>query len=253
MKKRTGNQAEPTLPFPEPIRQDWNPEQLQKFCVSVLQSAFAVFQNTRVRVSFYPYIGLTHTLRRSKSEWILRISDHRRAASAQVIESVVLILAFKVMRRKPPRRMLDIYAGFRKDPGIESAVRKQREMRGRKFFSDTKGRHHLIEEMYHELNEQFFNGQIDINRIGWGIRKSRGRLGHYDPVHHTITLSPTLDSPRVPSYVVRYIVYHEMLHALFGESAGQEGRRHHPRQFRHTESSYPDYSRAKAFLENFGR
>ena len=253
MKKRTGSETEPTLPFPDTIHHEWNPEQLQKFCISVLQSSSAVFQNTLIRVAFYPYVGLTHTLRRTNGEWILRISDHCRSASAQVIESVVSILAFKVTRRKPPRKALDIYHGFRKCPEIESAVRKQREMRGRKFFSNTKGRHHPIEEMYHELNAQFFNGQIDINRIGWGIRKSRGRLGHYDPIHHTITLSPALDSPRVPSYVVRYIVYHEMLHALFGKSAGQESRRHHPRQFRHTESSYPDYSRAKAFLENFGR
>lgn len=252
MKKRTGNEAEPTLPFEETTCPDWNPEQLQKFCVSVLRTSFTAFQNVPIRVSFYPYVGLTHTLRRSKEGWILRISDHCRAASAHVIESVVLILAYKVMRRKPPRRSLDIYDDFRKSPETESAVRKRREVRGRKFFSDTKGKHHAIEEMYRELNERFFNGQVEINRIGWGIRKSRGRLGHYDPIHHTITLSPSLDSPRVPSYVVRYIVYHEMLHALFGESTGQEGHRHHPRQFRHTERSYPDYSRAKTFLENFG-
>jgi len=251
MKKRTRNEAERTLPFEKTMRYDWKSEQLQKFCVSVLRSAFSAFQDVNIRVSFYPYVGLTHTLRRKRKEWILRISDHCVAASSCVIESIVLILAYKVMRRKPPRKSLDIYSDFRKSPEIESAVRKRREMRGRKFFSDTKGRHHPIDEMYRELNEQFFNGQIEVNRIGWGIRKSKGRLGHYDPIHHTITLSPALDSPEIPTYVVRYIVYHEMLHALFGESAGTEGRWHHPRQFRQTESSYPDYSRAKEFLENF--
>jgi len=252
MHKKTGNEAEETLPVEQSIRGDWKPEQLQKFCVTVLQSAFAAFQNTGIQVSFYPYVGLTHTLRRTKKAWVLRISDHCLSAPPRVVESIVLILAYKVMRRKPPRKSRDIYSGFRKSAEIESAVRKRREIRGRKYFSDTKGRHHPIEEIYRQLNEQFFNGQIEIKRIGWGIRKSRGRLGHYDPIHHTITLSPTLDSPKVPPFVVRYIVYHEMLHALFGDSDGHEGRRHHPRQFRHTESSYPDYARAKEFLETFG-
>jgi hypothetical protein len=252
MTRRTGNEAEPTLPFEKTTQTDWNPPQLQIFCVSVLRSAFSAFQDVNIQVSFYPYVGLTHTLRRKKKDWTLRISDHCLSASSDVIESIVLILACKVMRRKPPRKWLDIYTDFRKSPEIEAAVRKRRKMKGRKFFSETKGRHHPIDEMYRELNEQFFNGQIEINRIGWGVRKSKGRLGHYDPIHHTITLSPALDSPRVPPFVVRYIVYHEMLHALFGESAGQEGRRHHPRQFRRTESAYPDYWRAKEFLESFG-
>jgi Zn-dependent peptidase ImmA (M78 family) len=58
----------------------------------------------------------------------------------------------------------------------------------------------------------------------------------------------------VPEFVVRFIVYHEMLHAIFGEKSSTPSRRHHPPEFQRAEKAYPDYDRAKKFLrEYFGR
>jgi hypothetical protein len=233
------------------LQNDKDSEQFQEYCRNVLRSASAAFQDADIHVAFYPYIGLTHTLRRTSKGWMLRISDHCRNAPSQVIKSIVLILGYKVMRRKPPRKSRDIYERFRMDPEVESAVRKRREEKGRKLFSNSEGNHHSLKDLYDKLNERYFNGQIEINRIGWGQRKGRGRLGHYDPIHHTITLSPSLDSSKVPSFVVQYIVYHEMLHALFGKMDNQNSQRHHPREFKHAEKAYPDFARANEFLEKF--
>ena len=232
---------------------DRNSEKLQWFCRSVLQTAFPTFRDVEIDAHFYPYVGLTHTLRRIQSGWVLRISDHCRCAPSHVLESIVLILAYKVMRKSPPRKYLNVYEVFRKDPDIEAAVKSRRARKGRKQFSDKAGKHHSLRDIYNELNESFFNNQVEINRIGWGLRKGWNRLGHYDPTHHTITLSPVLDSADVPLYVVRYIVYHEMLHAVFGDMPGHDSRRHHPREYRQTERAYPDYERAKKFLGKFSR
>ncbi len=248
--QRVANDREVRRPAID-VQDDWNPEQLQKHCRTVLQSTFPDFQNVDVRVAFYPYVGLTHTLRRTPKGWVLRISDHCRRAPSQVIDSIVLILGCKVMRRKPSRRTLEIYESFRLDPEVEAAVRKRREEKGRKLFSNSEGIYHSLKALYEKLNEQYFNRQIEINRIGWGRKQGRGRLGHYDPIHNTITLSPSLDSPRVPSFVVQYIVYHEMLHALFGKTDGPGFRKHHPREFTQIEKAYPDYARANKFLETF--
>ena len=238
--------------FAEEGRRDGlSSEKLQWLSVSALQASFPVFRNTDIEAAFYPYVGLTHTLRRKEAKWILRISDHCRNAPEYVIEAIVKILAWRVMRRKPPRKIVEIYDLYRRTPEIESAVRQRRASRGRKQFRGKPGEYHSLRQIYRELNGLYFNNQIEVNRIGWGLRKSRDRLGHYDPVHNTITLSPVLDSPNVPSYAVRYIVYHEMLHALFGDSPVSGSRKHHPREFRQTESAYPDYERAKKFLANF--
>ena len=237
----------------ERAQKDPDSGKLQWFCRSVLGEAFPVFRDVEIEARFYPYVGLTHTLRRKKNGWVLRISDLCRSAPSQVLESIVLILAYKVMRRKPPWRYVQAYELFRKDPDIEELARNRRAARGRKQFSGKADKHHSLRRIYSDLNEQYFNNQIEINRIGWGLRRGRDRLGHYDPIHHTITLSPVLDSQDVPSYVVRYIVYHEMLHAVFGDIKVHGFRKHHPREFRNTESAYPDYEKAKRFLGTFSR
>ena len=79
------------------------------------------------------------------------------------------------------------------------------------------------------------------------MRRSWARLGHYDPVHHTITISPVLDSAEVPDYAVRYIVYHEMLHADLGIGKGEGRRIVHGPEFRIREKLFRHYERAIAW------
>jgi hypothetical protein len=234
-------------------QQDKSVADLRWLCRNILQNAFPEFHNMNIDVCCYPYIGLTHTIRRKGSTWIVRISDHCRHAPRQVLEAIVNILAAKVMRRKPSRKYLQVYELFRKTSWVSEAVRNRRLQKGRKHIAGEKGKYYSLREIYQELNGDYFNNQIEIRRIGWGLRKSIARLGHYDPVHHTITLSPLLDTPRVPQYVVRYIVYHEMLHAIFEDSPSSGYRRHHPAEFRRAEKSYPDYASAKKFLREHGR
>jgi hypothetical protein len=201
--------------------------------------------------SFYPYIGLTHTIRRSDSGWVVRISDHCRHAPRQVLEAIIMILGCKVMRRRPRQDYVRTYELFRNDPGIEEAVRERRVRKGRKHIGGEAGRHYSLGNIYRDLNRVYFNDQIDIARIGWGLRRSRKRMGHYDPAHHTITLSPVLDAPGVPGFVVQYIVYHEMLHALFESTSAGARKRHHSGEFRRAEQAFPDFARAKKFLGEY--
>jgi hypothetical protein len=247
-------QMPPGEPKQEGRREDENLSALQWICRSVLQTAFPVFQNAEIDASFYPYIGLTHTIRRKGSGWRLRISDHCRHAPRPVLEAIVMILGSKIVHRRPPRKLLETYDMFRKDPGVEESVRERRRMRGRKQFAGLPGKHHSLAQIYEEVNSRFFNNQIEIQKIGWSLRKGWRRLGHYDPIHHTITLSPALDSSKVPEFVVRYIVYHEMLHAVFENTSSRATKRHHPPEFHRAERAFPDFPRAKKFLrEFFGR
>jgi len=224
---------------------------LEWICRTVLESAIPRFRNAGIEVSFYPYVGLRHTIRRKGNKWVLRISDHCRYAPREVLEAITIILICKVMRRRAPNRVLLAYDDFSRDPSVVEAVRQRRLERGRKCISDAGGRYHSPQDIYQELNSCHFNGQVEISKIGWGPRNSWERLGHYDPVHHTVTISPVLDSPRVPGFVVAYVVYHEMLHALFEDRPDYGPRRHHTPEFRRAEEAYPDYRTAKEFLKEF--
>jgi len=238
------------VPIPN-RREDGNVAMLQWLCRSALQQGFPAFQSMSIDARFYPYVGMTHTIRRKDSVWVIRISDHCRHAPKPVLEAIVMILACKVLRRKPHRKFLEIYELFRKEPQILEAVRARRLQKGRKLLSAETGSCHSLKEIYKEINGRFFQNQIEINKIGWGLRKSWNHLGHYDPVHHTITLSPVLDSSAVPKFVVSYIVYHEMLHAIFEEQPSRSARRHHPPEFRRAEKAYPDYANSKNFLREY--
>lgn len=220
--------------------------------LEVLRSASQTFQKAEVVASYYPYVGLTHTIRKQRGRWVIRISDHCRKAPRPVLEAIIQILACKILRRRPPQAAMEIYEGFRQTPEIEAAVRARRLERGRKRISSSNGVYHSLQDIFGELNAQYFNEQLEVSRIGWGPHPSWGRLGHYDSTHRTITVSPVLDSPKVPKSVVSYLVYHEMLHALF-DTGGSSRERHHPPEFRRTERGWPGYADTKKFLDLFCR
>lgn len=219
----------------------------------MLQTRFQTFRDAEIHASFYPYIGLTHTIRRKGTLWIVRVSDHCRRAPRDVLEAILLILACKVMRRRPPEDIASTYERYRQDPRVEECVRKRRMRQGRKRINASPGKYHSLPKLYAELNRRYFNDQIEISNLGWGMRPSWRRLGHYDPTHHAIAISPVLDSPRVPGFVVAYILYHELLHALY-EVKGVNGRkRHHHAEYLKAERAFPDYHDAKKFIAAYCR
>lgn len=228
--------------------------ELEWICRAAMQATYPAFRDAHIEARFHPYVGLTHTIRRSGNGWVLRISDHCRQAPRAVLEAIALLLAAKVLRRKPPKWILEEYASFRKSAGVSESVRERRLQRGRKMIGSGEGKHHSLSAIYREVNARYFGNQVELRKLGWGRRRSWSRLGHYDPVHRTITVSPVLDTARVPGAVVAYIVYHEMLHTLFECDDASEGRnRHHPPGFRKAERAYPDYEGAKRFLDSFCR
>ena len=224
--------------------------ELEWICRAALESAYSQFREVQIRAAFHPYVGLTHTIRRRGPAWTLRISDHCRHAPRIVLEAIARLLGAKVLRRKPPVEIARIYERFRRDPSVVAALHERRLKHGRKRIAHPRGKHHSLHDVLEELNARHFNGQVEITRIGWGTRRSWGQLGHYDPVHRTITISPVLNAQNVPAFVVAFLVFHEMLHALF-EGTGPEHRRHHPPHFQRAERAHPDYARARKFLTAF--
>ncbi|NWG12350.1 MAG: hypothetical protein HXY20_02310 [Acidobacteria bacterium] len=226
--------------------------ELERICRLALRSRFPELREGGIKASFYPYIGLTHTIRRRREAWILRISDHCRSAPHCVLESIAIILGCKVLRKRPPAEHMRIYEHFRHDPAVEAMVRERRRRRGRKVIRPA-GRYHDLRLYYEEVNRQFFNSQVELRAIGWSARSSWSRLGHFDPVHRTVTISPVLDSPALAAMVLKYLVYHELLHAVLDDERGGTRVNCHTRAFRNAEHAYPDYAEAKRLLDEFCR
>lgn len=121
----------------------------------------------------------------------------------------------------------------------------------------TTGRHFDLKALYATVNAHFFNNAVQAH-ITWGRMPTRRvrrsiRFGSYNHEHRLIRIHPLLDQEFVPQYIVRYIVFHEMLHAMLGVEESPNGRRRlHPPRFRKMEQAYPDYERAAAWIDTPG-
>lgn len=156
--------------------------------------------------------------------------------------------------------VLDSLAHWIAHPGSKSAgkvvddfIRQHRDHlrppRKRRVPVVAQGSHFNLTEMFEDINANYFSGRVSA-RITWGRMSSQRRrhsirFGSYDEALGLIRINPVLDQAFVPAYFVRYIVYHEMLHAHLGVPVGPSGRRQiHPPGFKQAEERYSDYKRA---------
>lgn len=116
----------------------------------------------------------------------------------------------------------------------------------------TRGQHHDLQAYYDEVNAAHFEGSVRAP-VTWGklpgTSKRRSiRLGSYTPEDDLIRIHPHLDQAFVPEYFVRYVIFHELLHAHLGIRISPTGRHMvHTREFNRIERAYPDYDRAIAW------
>lgn len=114
------------------------------------------------------------------------------------------------------------------------------------------GEIHDLSTLFDEINAAWFGGAIKA-RITWGDRRShRGRrrrksmqLGAYDEEAGEIRIHPALDQAWVPTFFVRAVVFHEMLHEKHDAPVKNGRRQVHSRAFLAEEHRYPDYRRAR--------
>lgn len=137
--------------------------------------------------------------------------------------------------------------GFIREQRVQVKPAARRPVRLR-----TRGRYFDLRQIFDEVNAQFFESGI-IARITWGnmpglSRRRSIRFGSYLAEDNLIRIHPLLDQDFVPAFFVRYIVFHEMLHAFLGIEETPSGRRLvHPPKFRKIEKGYPGYERAAAW------
>jgi len=148
-------------------------------------------------------------------------------------------------------------AGRRLDDWIEAQLATAPDPPRRPTPVEPAGATYDLEELARALFAREFAGDFRAPRerpgLTWGRRaRSRSRhslcLGSYVPEEHLVRLHPVLDQPAVPRWFVRYVLFHEVLHAALPPRPGAGPRWvHHGPEFRRRESRYPDFARAVAW------
>lgn len=177
---------------------------------------------------------------RTRTQVCVRLHRMFLAAPADVIDALAAWV--QAPRARKAGRLLDTFIRENSDQvrrTVHTSVK-------------TRGVHFDLQALFNATNRACFSDSVSA-AITWGrmpeIRRRRSiRFGSYYPLENLIRIHPFLDQPFVPEYFVRYIVFHEMLHAFLGIEESPSGRqRIHTAAFRKCEQAYPDYARAVAW------
>ncbi|MDQ3800824.1 MAG: M48 family peptidase [Acidobacteriota bacterium] len=206
-----------------------------------------------IDVSFYPYIGINHTIRIRDGRVFVRIAEMFENAPLPVQKSLASILVSKILRRRVPRADLENYQAFVRTETVQTQAFENRRRRGRKIVTTAQGEAYDLAEIFDRLNRIYFQNQLPKPVLTWSAQKTFHRLGHHDSAHETLVVSKSLDDKKVPAFVVEYVVYHEMLH-IKHPTVHRNGRRYnHTPAFRRDEEKFEHFDRAEAWIEQNAR
>jgi hypothetical protein len=130
---------------------------------------------------------------------------------------------------------------------------KKAPPRSRRTVLRHSGRYFNLLILYNEVNREYFENQADC-KITWGAkrrvrRQNSIKLASYSDFSETIRVHPILDSRYVPKYVIKGIIYHEMLHHRLGVKLHNGRKIAHSKKFRQLECRYHDYHKLQAWKE----
>jgi hypothetical protein len=202
-----------------------------------------------IEVSFRHFANVNSFIQHKEGRIIVRISDVLSGAPPDVLEALAWILLCKLLRKSIPDSHANRYRQFLNRKEVVAVVERIRRRRGRKRLLPPKGAHYDLEEIFEDLNLRFFWGLMARPTLGWSANSSYSILGHYDPAHHSITLSRLLDQPSVPRLAVEYVLYHEMLHIRFPVQRRGARRCIHTEELRRAEEQFPQFTEAKRFVQ----
>ncbi len=229
---------------PSPPREDRLEDHARRLAgflsMALPQAVDVVFNQNRVTMISY---------KRAQGRLVVRL--HRMFRHAGPDELAALA---RFLKGRDPAASLALdrfIAGHRAE--IAAAARPRR-----RTSRISAGAAHDLIPVLERIRQRYFGGLGDV-AICWSPARegARGRgrrsrirsraLATYSFEDRTIRVSRVLDSPRVPEFVLEWIVYHEMLHHVLPLETSRGRRRFHTRRFRALERAYERYEEARAW------
>jgi len=201
-----------------------------------------------MKVEFYAFANINNTIRLREGRLLVRVSDLLEGSPEPVLRAIAHILLAKMYRQPIERGHSTRNRRHISGHDLSRKAHLVQQIRGRKRLDSARGHTYDLEHIFEDLNTRFFHGLLARPRMTWSREHARNRLGHYDPAHNAIVISRVFDHPRVPEFVVEYIVYHEMLHLRHPVKLRGSRRCVHSAEFQADEKLFPRLPEAQKFL-----
>lgn len=105
---------------------------------------------------------------------------------------------------------------------------------------------------YREIFEPFYGRKPPL--LCWTRRRTFRIMAQYTFGENRVSISRSLDSPDTPELVLKYLMFHELLHGVVGKGAFRNQNmklqhRPHSRRFKELEKLFPERDEAEALLK----
>ena len=100
--------------------------------------------------------------------------------------------------------------------------------------------YHDLDRLFREVNEEMFGEHVNANSVSWTDKCYKSYYGQYFYTSGDIRINKLLNSKDVPEDVIKYLLYHELLHRDYYK---------HDTVFREREHMYPNYAQWDSFLD----
>lgn len=199
-----------------------------------------------VAARFYPSKRAYHSIYIRHKTVHFKISELFRTVPHDILRLLGLILLAKLFRYKVDRQIKSAYRQY-----VEQHILPANPVKVRQPSPayNPLGRVYNLESIFEEINQQFFEGRLQKPILGWSLNNSYTRLGFYAQERNLLVISRIFDSPKVPAKIVRYLIYHEMLHMEIPVRVVNGRRSIHPPVFRQAERRFPGYDDIQAWLK----
>jgi hypothetical protein len=204
-----------------------------------------------ISVRYKKYANANSRISLREGRLLVEISDLLESAPAPIQEALASVLLAKLFGKAPDKNCLAQYRHYLNRADMRRSLHSVKRERGRKAYSEPRGAVYDLTYLFAALNEQYFHGLMAAPALGWSLRASRTILGHYDPSHHVIVLSRSLDSADAPESAVRFVMFHEMLHLRYPTENRGARRCVHTPEFKRAEREFANYAEAKEALKKF--
>lgn len=116
------------------------------------------------------------------------------------------------------------------------------------------GNVYQLDQLFDEVNREYFSGELPL-RITWfghinQRNRSRITFGLYHDPLKLIKIHRMLDDSSYPEYLVKFVIYHEMLHYVCPAYRDARGiHRIHSKEFKLKEKEFKQYHHVQKWLK----
>ena len=201
------------------------------------------FQSKSLEISVYP------------SRSIFTFSNDRKTTSLKMHEALIsmsdsAIRDFISLLSASQKQVVskEIRHQFVSGDAQEIKQYFERNHHPRTAINSPKGKYFNLDEIFNQVNQEYFAGKIGKPALHWSARPNKFRMGSYNFQTDAIMINSALDRDRTPAEVIRYLMYHEMLHKTLGIQI-KNGRNHaHTAKFRKLERQFKEFEAAETYL-----